>query len=78
MVRDTKETLGWFGMKMQVPPARVGEVAVKKTLKGKLMIVPGTVARLTSWVIRFLPRRTVTYIYSRFGNKYSALKTPQQ
>lgn len=78
VIRDTKETLGWFGMKMQVPPERVGEVAVKKTLKGKLMIVPGTLARMTSWVIRFLPRRTVVYIYSKFGNKYSALKTPQQ
>ena len=78
IVRDTKESLGWFGMKMQVPPERVGEVAIKKTLNKKLIIVPGTLSRITSWVIRFLPRRTVVYIYSKFGNKYDALKTPQQ
>jgi uncharacterized protein len=78
VVRDTKESLGWFGMKIQVPPARVGEVAIKKTLKGKLMIVPGTVARLTSWVIRFLPKKTVASIYNRFGKKYSALKSQKQ
>ena len=34
-----------------------GEVAVKKTLKGKLMIIPGTWNRVMSWVVRFLPRR---------------------
>jgi short-subunit dehydrogenase len=78
IVRDTKESLGWFGMKMQVAPERVGEVAIKKTLKKKLIIVPGTVSRITSWVIRFLPQRTVVYIYSKFGNKYNALKTPLQ
>jgi short-subunit dehydrogenase len=32
IVEDTKKKLGWLGMKMEVPPARVGEVAVKKTL----------------------------------------------
>jgi len=32
----TKERLGWFGMQMAVPPKKVGEVAVKKTLKKKI------------------------------------------
>jgi short-subunit dehydrogenase len=42
IVEDTKQHLGWFGMKMEVPPARVGEIAVRNTLRGKMMIVPGT------------------------------------
>jgi short-subunit dehydrogenase len=39
--KDTKEKLGWFGVKMAVPPWKVGETAVKKTLRKKMVIVPG-------------------------------------
>src|SRR5215217_26779 len=44
VIKDTKEKLGWFGVKMAVPPAKVGEIAVRRTLKKKLLIVPGTLA----------------------------------
>jgi short-subunit dehydrogenase len=37
---DTRKKLGWFGMLMAVPPEKVGEVAVRETLNGKLVIVP--------------------------------------
>ena len=57
IVKDTKEKLGWFGDFMEVPPARVGEIAVKKTLKRKMIIVPGKPARFASNIIRALPRR---------------------
>jgi len=67
IVKDTKDKLGWFGMKMAVPPERVGEVAIRKTLHKKMIIVPGTLARLTSIVIRALPRRTVVSIYNKVG-----------
>jgi short-subunit dehydrogenase len=66
--KETKRTLGWLGMKMAVPPARVGEVAVRKTLKRRMMIVPGTLAKVSSTMVRILPRRMVTAIYSRVGD----------
>jgi short-subunit dehydrogenase len=62
---QTKKTLGWFGMKMAVPPARVGEVAVRKTLRRRMMIVPGTLAKVSSTLIRILPRRMAASIYSK-------------
>jgi uncharacterized protein len=65
--QDTKEKLGWFGMQMAVPVYKVGEVAVRKTLKGRMMIIPGTLPKITSAIIRFLPRRWVTSIYSGIG-----------
>ena len=53
--KDTKEKLGWFGMLMAVPPEKVGEVAVRETLNRKLVIVPGTLSKITAFVIRILP-----------------------
>ncbi len=62
----TKEKLGALGMKMAVPVKKVGEVAVKKILKGKMIIVPGTLAKTLSVVVRFFPRRWVAWFYYRF------------
>jgi short-subunit dehydrogenase len=69
IVKDTKAKLGWFGMKMALDPGTVGEVAVKKTFKKKLIIVPGTLAKISSSIIRFLPRRWVVNLYGSAGNK---------
>ena len=63
IVQYTKEQLGWFGMKMAVPPERVGEIAVRGTLRGKMMIIPGTLASISSFFIRILPRRWVVSLY---------------
>jgi short-subunit dehydrogenase len=62
----TKEKLGNLGMKMAVPVKKVGEVAVKKTLHGKMIIVPGGLAKTLSGVVRFFPRRWVAWFYYRF------------
>ncbi len=67
IIKDTKEKLGWFGMQMALDPHKVGEVTVRKTLKGRLMIVPGKLAKLSSIVIRVLPRRWVAAFYSNIG-----------
>ena len=67
IIKDTKEKLGWFGMQMALVPHKVGEVTVRKTLKGRLMIVPGKLAKLSSIVIRVLPRRWVAAFYSNIG-----------
>jgi len=65
--KDTQEKLGWFGMQMAVPPAKVGEIAVRKTLNGKMMIVPGFLSSVMSGVIRVLPRRWIVSIYNKVG-----------
>jgi short-subunit dehydrogenase len=65
---DTKKKLGWFGMQMAVAPKKVGEIAVRKTLKHRLMIVPGTLAKISSFFIRLLPRRWVVALYGKVGN----------
>ena len=69
VIKDTKERLGWLGMRMEVAPARVGEIAVRETLNGKLIIVPGTLAKLSSMLVRLLPRRMMVSIYNRTGQK---------
>jgi short-subunit dehydrogenase len=66
---DTERTLGKFGLKMAVSPSRVGEVAVKKMLRGKLMITPGTLASISASIVRTLPRKWVTAFYYRTGKK---------
>jgi short-subunit dehydrogenase len=66
---DTQKKLGWIGMQMAVSPERVGEIAVRQTLKGKMMIIPGNLSKFASVIIRVLPRRWVTAIYSKVGNQ---------
>ena len=67
--KDTKEKLGWIGMQMAIPQERVGEIAVKKTLRKKLVIVPGGVSKIMAFFVRFLPRRWVVGIYYKKGKK---------
>ena len=62
----TKEKLGNLGMQMAVPVKRVGEVAVKKTLQRKMIIVPGTLAKTLSGIVRFFPQRWVAWFYYHF------------
>lgn len=71
IIKDTKEKLGWFGNKMALDPETVGEVAVKKTFNKRLIIVPGTLAKISSSLIRFFPRRWVTNLYGSAGKKKS-------
>jgi uncharacterized protein len=63
----TKKELGWFGVKMAVPPHKVGEVAIRRTLKGRMLIIPGTVSTISSVFIRVLPRRWITRLYWSTG-----------
>ena len=61
--KDTKEKMGWFGKQMAVKPQKVGEIAVRNTLSGKFMIVPGIFTRLVSYFVRVLPDRLLVNIY---------------
>jgi short-subunit dehydrogenase len=67
VVKETKKQLGWLGNKMEVPPARVGEIAVKKMLRKRMIIVPGVLAGLMSAILRILPKRISTAIYAKMG-----------
>jgi short-subunit dehydrogenase len=67
--KDTREKLGWLGMRMAVSPKKVGEVAVQKTLEKKRMIVPGTLPKIASFFIRLLPRSWVVSLYGRAGEE---------
>ena len=67
--QDTKAKLGWFGVLMAVPQKRVGEIAVQKTLKGRMMIIPGTLSKITAAFIRILPKRWIVSLYNKGAYK---------
>jgi short-subunit dehydrogenase len=67
IVKDTREKLGWLGMRMAVSPKKVGEVAVRKTLEKKMMIVPGGLPKIASVIIRLLPRQWIVSIFGKAG-----------
>jgi len=69
IIKDTKNKLGWLGMKMAVPPKRVGEIAVRNTLKKKILIVPGCLAKFSSVIVRLLPKRMIVSIYDNAERK---------
>ena len=66
---ETRKQLGRFGDKMALSPDIVGEKAVRKALRGKMIIVPGFLAHTMSWFLRVLPRRTAASLYHRVGKK---------
>ena len=70
--KDTKEKLGWIGMRMAVPPLQVGEVAIRETLNRKLVIIPGTLSKVMAFLVRVLPRRLVVAIYNKAGHRKPA------
>lgn len=65
--KDSKEKLGWFGKQMAVAPKKVGAVCVRKMIKGRMIIVPGTLAKLVSIFIRAIPKRWAAAIYHKLG-----------
>jgi uncharacterized protein len=63
--KETIKKLGWFGKQMAVTPEKIGEIAVDRTLKKALIIVPGFLAKTISVIIRSLPMRWIAYLYNR-------------
>ena len=61
--KDTIEKMGWFGKQLAVSPERVGEIAVRNTLKGKFLIIPGFLPKLVSFFVRILPVGLLVNIY---------------
>jgi len=66
---ETKKQLGKFGDKMAMAPHKVGEIAVRKTLNGKMIIVPGFLANMMSKILRILPKRVSTSFYYKQGKQ---------
>ena len=67
VIQETKTRLGFVGKLMAVPPKKVGEIAVRETLNGKMIIVPGTLPKLFSGFLRFMPRGWTATIYDELG-----------
>ena len=67
--KDAIQKLGWLANRMAVSPGEVGEIAVSKTLKGKMIIVPGIISSIISGFLRLLPRNLIAYIYYKLGAK---------
>jgi len=66
---ETKKQLGKFGDKMAMAPHKVGEIAVRKTLNRKMIIVPGFIANVMSKILRILPKRVSTSFYYKQGKQ---------
>ena len=62
IINETKRQLGWWADKIALMPKSTGEIAVRKTLQKKMIIVPGTIAKLITMFLRILPDRTITAI----------------
>ncbi|HTE23970.1 SDR family NAD(P)-dependent oxidoreductase [Flavitalea sp.] len=67
IIVDTKKRLGFIGKMMAVPPKKVGESAVRQTLNGKMIIVPGTLSKIFSGLLRFMPRGWAAALYDTIG-----------
>lgn len=63
--KETIKKLGWLGKHMAVAPEKIGEIAIDRTLKKDIIIVPGFLAKTVSVLIRSLPIRWIAYLYSR-------------
>jgi short-subunit dehydrogenase len=64
--KETIKQLGWIGKRIAVKSAKVGEYAVQGMLKRKMIIVPGKLATLFSYLLRILPHRFMAYISYTF------------
>jgi short-subunit dehydrogenase len=67
--KDTIEKMGWFGKQMAVAPEKVGEIAVRNTLKKTFIIIPGFLPKIISFFVWILPVRLLVYIYEKLIEK---------
>jgi hypothetical protein len=66
--KETIKKLGWFGKQMAVSSEKVGEIAVRRTLKRKMLIIPGILASTLSIFLRLLPKRLISLIYCKLSS----------
>ena len=68
VIDETIEKMGRLGKLIEVNPDRAGEIAVRRTLNGRMVIVPGMLAKIISVILRLLPARLLVYIYYKLGS----------
>lgn len=65
IANETMKQMGWLGKHMAMDAGLVGELAVRGMLRKKMIVVPGKLATLISYVLRILPDQFIAYlIYS--------------
>jgi uncharacterized protein len=62
---ETVRQLGKMGQWMALSPAEIGEYTVKKMLSGRMLIVPGRLNRVLSFLMRSLPHRPLAKLFYR-------------
>jgi uncharacterized protein len=66
---ETKKQLGWLGSQLAIEPVRVGELAVRGMFKRKMVIVPGKLTGMVSFLLRLLPGPWAAHMYYALGKK---------
>jgi uncharacterized protein len=69
--KETLAKLGRFGRALSVSPDIIGEIAIDQMFKKKMLIIPGTLARSVSIMLRILPRRLIAYLYYKLSARSS-------
>jgi short-subunit dehydrogenase len=67
--KETMANLGKLGEWMALSPEKIGEIAIEDTFKKKMLIVPGTINKIISLIIRALPRRAVSWLYYKTASR---------
>src|SRR5450755_42780 len=65
--RETINQLGCIGKRMAIKPDKVGEWAVRALFKQKMIVVPGKLSTLFSYLLRAMPNRYMARIFYTFG-----------
>ena len=63
---ETVNQMGWLGKHMAIQSGMVGELAVRGMLRRKMIIVPGKLARLISYILRILPDQFIAFLIYSF------------
>lgn len=71
IANETMKQMGWLGKYMAMEPALVGEIAVRGMLRRKMIIVPGRLATLISYVLRLSPDQFIAYLLYSFRKQNS-------
>jgi uncharacterized protein len=71
IANETVNQMGWLGKHMAMEPGLVGELAVRGMLRRKMIIVPGKLATLISYVLRLLPDQFIAYLIYSFRKQKS-------
>ena len=66
IANETMKQMGWLGKHMAMDAGPVGELAVRGLLRKKMIIVPGKLATLISYVLRILPDQFIAYLIYSF------------